>query len=173
MKTSRELNNKDWSCYFFEEMVNILDIEPECLMVSNAKECTDGTMLYNLCYSDKIGVSHIVFNNIDCCFKKSDDFSFLIFFADGKNKNMMCNYGKIIKQLEDEIFSFIDEFEDEKFIFDGAFMRFKFKTDDNLVYNKRINIPVCVISLSSVIGKEHAYHPIRKLQKCLYENESF
>ena len=63
---------------------------------------------------------------------------------------MTSNYGKIIKQLEDEIFSFIDEFEDEKFIFDGNFMRFRFKTDDNLVCNKKISIPVCVISLSSI-----------------------
>ena len=86
---------------------------------------------------------------------------------------MMCNYGKIIKQLEDERFSFVDEFEDEKFIFDGDFMKFKFKIDKNLVYNKRINIPVCVISLSSVLGKEHGYHLVLKLQKCLYENESF
>ena len=31
MKTIRELNIKDWSGYFFEEMVNILDIDPECL----------------------------------------------------------------------------------------------------------------------------------------------
>ena len=170
MKTIRELNIKDRSGYFFEEMVNILDIDPECFMVSNANECTDGTMLYNLCYSDKIGVLHIVLNNVDCCFKKSDDFSFLIFFVDGKNKNMICNYGKIIKQLEDEIFSFVHEFKDEKFIFDGDFMRFKFKTDDSLVYNKRINTPVCVISLSSVIGKEHVYHPVLKLQKCLYES---
>ena len=98
---------------------------------------------------------------------------FQFFFAHGKNKTIIKNYGKIIKQLEDEIFSFIDEFEDEKFIFDGNFMRFKFKTDDNLVYNKRINIPVCVISLSSIIGKEHNYHPVLKLKKCLYENESF
>ena len=45
----------------------------------------------------------------------------------------MFNYVKIIKQLEDEIFSFVDEFEDEKSIFDGNIMRFKFKTDDNLV----------------------------------------
>ena len=52
-------------------------------------------------------------------------------------------------------------------------MRFKFKIDDNLVYNKRINTPVCVISLSSIIGKEHNYHPVLKLRKCLYENESF
>ena len=90
-----------------------------------------------------------------------------------KTKNMMFTYGKIIKQLEDKIFSFVDEFEDEKFIFDGNFIRFKFKTDDNLVYNKRINIPVCVISLSSITGKEHNYHPVLKLQKCLYESESF
>ena len=173
MKTIRELKIKDWSGYFFEEMVNILDIDPECFKVSNPKECTVGTMLYNICYSDKIGVVHTVFNNIDCFFKKSDDFSFLIFFANGENKSMIKNYGEIIKQLEDETFSFVDEFEDEKLIFDGNFMRFRFETDDNLVYNKGINIPVCVISLSGVIGKEQIYHPVLKLQKCLYENESF
>ena len=32
--------------------------------------------------------------------------------------------------------------------------RFKVRTDDNLLYNKKINIPVCVISLSSVIKKK-------------------
>ena len=64
MKTIRELNIKDWSGYFFEEMVNILDIDPEYFMVSNANECTYGTMIYNICYSDKIGVPDIVSNNI-------------------------------------------------------------------------------------------------------------
>ena len=45
MKTIRKLNIKDWSGYFFEEMINILDIDPECFMVSNTKECTDGTVV--------------------------------------------------------------------------------------------------------------------------------
>ena len=67
---------------------------------------------------------------------------------------MINNYVAIIKQIEDEIFSYIDEFEDEDFIFGGNTARFKFKTDDNLVYNEKINIPVCVISLSSVIKKD-------------------
>ena len=48
--------------------------------------------------------------------------------------------------------------------------RFKFRTDDNLLYNKKINIPVCVISLSSVIKKENIHYPLFKLQKCFYEN---
>ena len=37
MKTIRELNIKDWSGYFFEEMVNILDIDPECLWLAMLK----------------------------------------------------------------------------------------------------------------------------------------
>ena len=68
MKTITELNIKDWSGYFFEEMVNILDIAAECVGINDTKQCTDGTIIYNICYNYKIGVPHIVFNNIDCCF---------------------------------------------------------------------------------------------------------
>ena len=51
--------------------------------------------------------------------------------------------------------------------------RFKFRTDDSLLYNRKNNITVCVISLSSVTKKEIIHYPIFKLQKCFYENESF
>ena len=60
MKTIRELKIKEWSGYFFAEIVNILDIDPECFMVSDTKQCTDGAMIYNLCNSDKL-VYHILF----------------------------------------------------------------------------------------------------------------
>ena len=172
MKTIRELKIKDWSGYLFEERVNILDIDLECFMVSDTKACIDGTMLYNLFYFDKSGVPHIVFNNIDCIFEKWETYSHLIFFVNDENKAIISNYGKIFKQLEDEFF-FIDECEDEEFIFGGNFTRFRFKTDDNLVYNEKINIPICVISLSSVIKKEYILFPALKLQECLYESENF
>ena len=167
MKTIRELTIKDWSAYFFEEMVNILDIDPECFLVSDAKECTNSTMVYNLCYFDETCLPHIVFNNIDCYFKKSDTYSFLVLCNNDKNKAMISNHVKIIKELEDERFSYIDEFEDKDFIFGVDSARFRFKTGDNLVHNEKINIPVCVISLSSVIKKEWIYCPSLKLQKCL------
>ena len=92
----------------------------------------------------------------------------------------------------------IDESEDHNFVFDYDFTifrfikndnvidmmmmmmmmnnnnnnpsRFKFRTDDNFLYNKKNNIPVCVISLSSVIKKENIHYPIFKLQKCFNEN---
>ena len=67
--------------------------------------------------------------------QKSDTFSVIVFFDNNKNKAMISNYSKIIKQLEDETFSYTDEFKDEEFVFGGNFTIFRFKTDDNLVYN--------------------------------------
>ena len=87
MKTIRELNIKNWSGYIFQEMVNILDIDPECFMVGNVIECTDGTMFCDIYYSEKTGVPHIVFNNIYCYFKKNGDYSSL-FFCDNRKTNL-------------------------------------------------------------------------------------
>ena len=60
-------------------MINILDIEAEYFMLNDFKGCKDGSILFNLCYSDKNGVSNIVFNNIECIFRKSGIYSYLIF----------------------------------------------------------------------------------------------
>ena len=103
-------------------------------------------------------------------FQKSDTSNFLVFCNNDKNKAVISNYVEIIRHLADEIFSYINEFEDENFIFGGDSARFKFKTDDNLVYNEKINIPVCVISLRIKKGWIHC--PTLKLQKCLYESFS-
>ena len=171
MKAIRELNIKDWNGYFFKEMVNILDIQPEYFMVNDFKGIKNGSVLLNLCYYDETGVPHIVFNNIECIFTRSSLISSLIFCKNKKNKNMINNYVKIIDQLKEELLSFEDEFED-RFTLGGDSMRFRFRTDDNLVHNQKINIPVCVISLSSIIKRGYIYYPNFRLPKCVYEVNS-
>ena len=49
------------------------------------------------------------------------------------------------------------------------FMRFKFKSDNNLEYNTKLNIPFCVISLSCVVKIRNVYYPQFTLQDCLHE----
>ena len=70
MKTIKELKILNLSSYFFKEMINILDIEPEIFKVDDFKGCKDGSVIFNICYSDENGVPHIVFNNIKCIFLK-------------------------------------------------------------------------------------------------------
>ena len=69
-----------------------------------------------------------------------------------------------------KILSWTDEFESDYSVMCSEFMRFKFRTDDELVYNKKIIILVCVVSLRDVIKKGDIYYPQFKLQKCFYES---
>ena len=76
---------------------------------------------------------------------------------------MLDYYAKVIDGIKEEVLSFIDEFKDEIFIMGKDFMRFRFKTNDKLPYNQTINVPVCVVSMSSVIKKGDWYYPQIKL----------
>ena len=73
---------------------------------------------------------HVVFNNIECIFRKSGVFSYLIFCESDKNKKMLDYHTGIVDQLKEEILSFED---DDYFVTSKHFMRFRFETDDNLV----------------------------------------
>ena len=86
MKTIRKLNIKDWSGYFFNDMVNILDIEPEYFLVNDFKCSRDGSVLFNIAYCEENSVTHIAFNNIECIFKKNEIHSYLILCKSEKNK---------------------------------------------------------------------------------------
>ena len=154
-------------------MVNILDIEPEYFMINDFKGCKDGSLLFNLWYCEENIVLHIVFDNIGCIFRKSGIYSYLVFYEKDKNKKIINNYLRIIDQIKGEIISWVDdEEEDDLFNLANDFMRFRFRADDNLVYNRKIIVKVCEISLSSVVKKENIYYLQFKLQKCFYEREN-
>ena len=64
---------------------------------------------------------------------------------------MLDKYVKIIDEIKDQVLSLIDDDDKNKnFIMGEDFMRFRFKTNDNLPYNKIINVLVCAISTNSV-----------------------
>ena len=79
MKTVKSLNIKDCSGCFFTNMTNINDFDPQLLWINDFKVCKDGSAVFNLYYCEENNIPHIVFNNIDCIFRKSGVFSYLIF----------------------------------------------------------------------------------------------
>ena len=81
---------------------------------------------------------------------------------------MIQNYLKIIDQLKEEILSWTDEVN----LTFNDFLKFKFRTDDSLVYNEKINIPVSVISLRCIIKRKNNHYPYFKLRGSFYESET-
>ena len=141
------------------------------MLVNDFKSSKDGSIVFNIAYCEENNVPRIVFNNIEHIFRKCGIFSYLIFWESDKNKKMLHDYVKVIDGVKEEVLSFIDEFKDEIFIMGKDFMRFRFKTNDKLPYNQQINVPVCVVSMSSVIKKGDWYYPQIKLKECFYEND--
>ena len=50
-------------------------------------------------------------------------------------------------------------------------MKIRIKTNDDLPLNKIINIPVCVVIVSSIFKKDNEYQPQVLLHDCFYEYE--
>ena len=107
--------------------------------------------MFNIAYCEENNVPHIVFNNTECIFRKSGIFSYLNFCESDKSKKMLDDYVKVIDGIKEDVLSFTDVFEGEIFIVGKDFMRFRFKTNDKLPYNQKINVPVRVVSMSSVV----------------------
>ena len=72
-----------------------------------------------------------------------------------QNEKMLKNYTKVTDELKDQIL-FITE--NDFFVMGKDFTRFRFKTDDKFPYNKKINVAVCVISLSSIFEEINWYY---------------
>ena len=100
MKTIKELSIKDWSRYFFTEMVNINDIDPEYFTIHDFKGSRDGSVLFNIAYCEENSVPHIASNNIKCTFRKSGIHSYLILCESETNKKMLNNYVSIIDEIK-------------------------------------------------------------------------
>ena len=81
---------------------------------------------------------------------------------------MLDKYVKIIDEIKDQTSFIIDE---DIFVMGKDFTRFKFKTNDNLVYNQKMNVQVCLISISSVFEEKNWYYPQIELQDCFYESD--
>ena len=55
------------------------------------------------------------------------------------------------------------------FKYDKDFMKKKLKTNNDLPYNKMINIPLCVIIVSSAFKENGNYYPQVLLRESFYE----
>ena len=55
-------------------------------MINDFKGFRDGSILFNIAYCSEDSVPHIVFNNIECIFRKSGIYSYLIFCESDKKK---------------------------------------------------------------------------------------
>ena len=166
MKTVERLNIENKPGYNFMNTTYINNFDPKLLLINNITMFNSGSTKFEISYCEENNTPYIVFNDIKYIFRKRELNKYLMFSESDKNKKMLDNYTKIIDEIKDQIL-FITE--DDLFVMGRAYTRFKFKSNDDLPYNIKINIPVCVISIDNVF-EQGWYYPQTILQEYFYEN---
>ena len=123
MKTVKKLNIEEKPGYFFMNMTSINDFDLKLLLINEFTIFENRSIMFDINYCKENNVAHIVFNNIECIFRKSGVFSYLIFCEIEKNKNMLDKYVKIIDEIKEQILFIIeDQKESKNFIMGKDFM---------------------------------------------------
>ena len=86
MKTIKRLNIQDKPGYIFNDMANINDIDPKLLLINEFIMFENGSIIFDISYCKENNTRHVVFNNMECAFRKSGVFSYLIFCETEKIK---------------------------------------------------------------------------------------
>ena len=168
MKTIRQINIKNRQGYFFNDMTNINDFDPSLLNIDEVLFKSNKLIMHDIKYIknlNSLDSLYLIFNNLDAYIEKSGENRYLIFASTQKIKIMLENY----IELWDEIKEQIDLINGDKVTkYSKEFMKIRFKTNDDLPLNKIINIPVCVVIVSSIFKEDNEYHP---QNDCFYEYE--
>ena len=104
------------------KLTNIDDLDPKLLLINEFTIFESGSIMFDINYCKENNTLYVVFNNIDCIFRKSGIFSYLIFCETEKNKKMFDKYVKIIDEIKEQILFII---EGKNFIMGKDFMRLK------------------------------------------------
>ena len=174
MGNVKKINVKNRTYYFFDDMINIEDFNPNLLKID--RKSYKNTDIYYIGYitmkdSDYgktkiVKTLYLIISEVDGCIKEENGNKYLIFNSADKNRKALKKYTKLWNEIKNvtEIVNGIKEGEYGK-----DFMRIKFNTDDNLPLNKTLKLHNMTIVIRSVFEEHGKFYPQVYLDKCLYE----
>ena len=83
-------------------MTNVNDFNVKLLLINQFTIFGNGSIMFDISSCEENNVAYIVFNNVECVFRKSGVFSYLIFCETEKNKKMLDKYTKIIDEIKNK-----------------------------------------------------------------------
>ena len=91
MKTIRQINIKNRQYYFFNDMTNISDFDPNLLIIDEVSFRNDELVMHDIKYIkslNNLNTLYLIFNNLDEYVEKSGENRYLVFAPTEKNINV-------------------------------------------------------------------------------------
>ena len=175
MGNTKEINIKNRSYYFFDDMIYLKDFDPNLLKID--KKPYKDINIYHIGYiiiksfSDcenirSVNPLYLMLAPTDGYAEENNGNRYLVIASTDKNSKVLIKYEK----LWNEVKYLIKTINSGKVIEYGKdYKKIRFESDDNLPLGKVLNIPMCTITIGSVFEEDGKLYQQIYLDECLYQ----
>ena len=169
----KEINIKNQTYYFFDDMINIKNFHSNLLKIDK-RSCKNIIIYYICCITlkgsyyvkiDSVNPLCLIINKVDGYIEETNGNKYLTLVSADKNKELLTKYTK----LRDEIKNFIEKINNKTSEYEKDFMKTKFDSDDSLLLNKTPKLHNMTIIFRFVFEEDGKYYPQVFLDECLHE----
>ena len=168
-----EIKMKNRTYYFFDNMINIENFDPNLLKID--KKLYKKSDIFYIGYitmkdSDYVKINsvnllYLIIGEVDGYFEKINGNKYLILVSTDKNKDVLTKY----IELWDVIKNSIEKINNKSSEYGKDFIKIKFNSDDSLPLSKTLKLHNMTIIVRSLFEEDGKYYPQVFLDECLYE----
>ena len=144
MGNIKEINIKNRTYYFFDDIINIKDFDSNLLKID--KKSYKNIDIYYIGYitmkdSDYVKINsvnplYLIIDKVDGCSEEKNGNKYLTLVSTDKNKEVLIKY----TELWDKIKNLIKKINDKPGDYDEKYIKIEFTSDDNLPLDKILKI---------------------------------
>ena len=170
----KQINIKNRTYYFYNDMINLKNFEPNLLRIDRKSYKNIG--IYNIGYIAikkiddceniySVNPLYLLINHANGYIEEKGVNKYLIFDSTDENKELLKKYNDVFNGIRNKIKKISgDECDYEK-----DYMKIKFNSDDNLPLNKPLKFHLMTITIRSIFEEDGKLYPQVFLDDTLYE----
>ena len=172
MVTIKQLNIKNRTYYFYDDLINLKDFDPKLLKLD--KKPSMDISSYYIDYVTKkpeyninsVNPLYLLISELYGFIEEKEGSKYLNISLTYYNNDVLIKYAEVRSGIKEQIKKINNGSVDE---YAKDYMKIKFNSDDNLPLNKIIKFRVLTIIIRNVFEKDGKYYPQIFLDDCLYE----
>ena len=171
----KQIEIKNWSYYFYNDIINIEEFDSNLLKID--KKHYKGI---DICYTGYITVTkigdceniysvnplYLIIGKVDGHIEEKNGSKYLVFDSTDENKEVLKKYTELSNGIENETKTINGG---KKGDYGKVFMKIKLDTDDNLPLNKQLKLNMLTIIVRPVFEEGGKLYPHVFLDNNLYE----
>ena len=173
MGSTKEINIKDRTYYFYNDIIDLKTFDPKNLKLD--KKTYKNLDIYNIgyvtikrigdCYDvNSVNPLYLRIDNASGYIEEKESNKCLIFDSTDENKELLKKYNDVFNGLIDKI----KKIDDDWIEYAKDYMKIKFNSDDILPLNKTLEIHTMTVTIRYVISEDNKLYPQAFLDKALY-----